>query len=94
MTLTDELKIFDGKIKENQPQYNLDREADKMSALDEYKYDNDLMHNSARNFNKYSVPYFNEISSIDSKFDTINKILQRFFKIKRINKQIRRKRLY
>ena len=38
MTLTDELKILDGKIKENQPQYNLDREADKMSALDEYEY--------------------------------------------------------
>ena len=35
------------------------------------------MHNSAHNFNKYSVSYFNEISSIDSKFDTINKILQR-----------------
>ena len=38
MTITDELKILDGKIKENQPQYNLDREADKMSALDEYEY--------------------------------------------------------
>ena len=33
MTLTDELKIFDEKIKPNQAQYNLDREATKISAL-------------------------------------------------------------
>ena len=29
MTLTDELKILDGKIKANQAQYDLDREAAK-----------------------------------------------------------------
>ena len=33
MTLIDELKILDGKIKENQAQCSLDREADKMSAF-------------------------------------------------------------
>ena len=33
------------------------------------KYSNDLAHN----FNKYSLPSFNEISSIDYKFDAINK---------------------
>ena len=33
MTLTDELKILDDKIKENQAQYDLDREATKISAL-------------------------------------------------------------
>ena len=33
MTLTDELKIFDDKIKANQAQYDLDREAAKTSAL-------------------------------------------------------------
>ena len=33
MTLTDELKILDDKIKENQFQYDLDREAAKISAL-------------------------------------------------------------
>ena len=43
MTLTDELKILDDKIKTNQAQYGLDREAAKISALsskelDEYKY--------------------------------------------------------
>ena len=42
-TLTDELKIIDEKIKANQAQYNLDREAAKISALsskelDKYKY--------------------------------------------------------
>ena len=43
MTLTDELKILDDKIKTNQAQFDLDREAAKISALlskelDEYKY--------------------------------------------------------
>ena len=43
MTLTDELKILDDKIKENQAQYDLDREAAKISALssrelDKYEY--------------------------------------------------------
>ena len=33
MTLTDELKILDDKIKANQAQYDLDREATKTSAL-------------------------------------------------------------
>ena len=43
MTLTDELKILDDKIKANQVQYDLDREAVKISALsskelDKYEY--------------------------------------------------------
>ena len=43
MTLTDELKILDDKIKANQAQYNLDREAAKICALlskelDKYEY--------------------------------------------------------
>ena len=43
MTLTDEFKILDGKIKANQAQYDLDREAAKISAsssneLDKYEY--------------------------------------------------------
>ena len=43
MTLTDELKIFDYKIKANQAQYNLDREVAELSALsskelDKYEY--------------------------------------------------------
>ena len=39
MTLTDELKIPDDKIKANQAQYDLDREADKISALPSKKQD-------------------------------------------------------
>ena len=44
MTLTDELKILDDKIKANQPQYHLGREAAKISAssskdlLEKYEY--------------------------------------------------------
>ena len=43
MTLADEPKILDNKIKANQVQYDLDREAAKISALsskelDKYKY--------------------------------------------------------
>ena len=33
MTLTDELKILDDKIKANQAQYGLDRQAAKISSL-------------------------------------------------------------
>ena len=33
MTLTDELKILDDKIKANQVQYDFDRELSKISAL-------------------------------------------------------------
>ena len=43
MTLTDELKILDGKIKANPAQYDLDIKAAKISALsskelDKYEY--------------------------------------------------------
>ena len=43
MTLTDELKILDYEIKANQVQYDLDREAAKVSTLpfkelDKYEY--------------------------------------------------------
>ena len=43
MTLTDELKILDDRIKTNQAQYDLDKEAVKISALsskelDKYEY--------------------------------------------------------
>ena len=43
MTVTDQLKILDRKIMQNEAQYDLDRKAAKMSALssnnlDKYKY--------------------------------------------------------
>ena len=46
-------------------------------------YDNDLMYNSVHNFNKYSVSNFNEISSLDLKFDTIKKFCKCFKNLKR-----------
>ena len=39
------------------------------------------MYDSVRNFNKYNVPNFNEISSIVSKFDTINKFYKDLLKL-------------
>ena len=124
MTLTDELKILDGKIKTNQVWFDLDRKAAKISALlskelDKYEYltgvdleykpwvtkrvkfeyslldqplktrlmkddkvdkvvkdNNDLVYDSVHNFDKYSVSSFNEITSVDSKFDTLNIFLK------------------
>ena len=51
------------------------------------KYDNDLVYNSVHNFNKYSVPSFNKISSIDSKFDTINKFYKDLLKLHNVESQ-------
>ena len=45
------------------------------------KYDNDLVYDSVHNFNKYSLSNFYEISSTDSKFDTINKFYKDFLKL-------------
>ena len=63
------------------------------------KYDNDLKCDSYHNFNKYRVSNFNEISSTDSKFDTINKFYKDFkiledvkSKNKEVKKEKKRKR--
>ena len=129
MTLTEQVKILDDKIKANQAQYDLDREAAKISALSSKKFDkyeylpgedlgykpdiiqrakfeyhslgeafnkvfkkdkknkkvsqynHDLYYTSVHNFSKYSLPNFNEISSIESKFDTINKFYKDLLKL-------------
>ena len=44
------------------------------------KYVNDLKYDSVHNFDKYCVSHFNEISSVDSKFDTLNKFYKIFLK--------------
>ena len=123
------------KFKSNKPQYDLDREATKISALsskdlDKYEYltgedlgykpdviqrakfeysplgeafnkvfkkddknkkvikhDNDLVYNSVHNSNKYSVSSFNEISSIDSKFDIVNKFYKDLLKLNDVKSQ-------
>ena len=51
------------------------------------KQDNDLVYNSMHNFNKYSVSSFNEISSIDSKFDSINKFYKDILKLNDVKSQ-------
>ena len=43
MTVTDQIKILDSKIKQNESQYDLDREAAKISTL------------SSNNLNKYEL---------------------------------------
>ena len=44
------------------------------------------MYNLVHNFNKYSVSNFNEISSLDSKFDTLEKFHNHFKKLKDVKK--------
>ena len=51
------------------------------------KHDNDLVYNSVHDFNKYSVSSFNEISSADSEFDTINKFYKYLLKLKDVKSQ-------
>ena len=51
------------------------------------KRDNDLVYNSVHNFNKYSVSSFNEMSSINSKFDTINKFYKDILKLNGVKSQ-------
>ena len=135
MTINEQAKILDDKIKSNKAQYDLDREAAKISSLsskdlEKYEYltgedlgykpdviqrakfeysplgeafnkvfkkdgknkkvirhGNDLVYNSVHNFNKYSVSSFNEISSIDSKFDTINKSYKDLLKLNDVKSQ-------
>ena len=51
------------------------------------KYDNNLAYSSVHNFNRYSLPNFNEISSINCKFDTINKFYKDLLKLNSIKSQ-------
>ena len=51
------------------------------------KHDNDLVYNSVHNFNKYRVSSFNEISSVDSKFHTINKFYKDLLKLNDVKSQ-------
>ena len=51
------------------------------------EHDNDLVYNSVHNFNKYSVSSFNEISSIDCKFDTMSKFYKDLLKLNDVKSQ-------
>ena len=46
-----------------------------------------MAYNSVHNFDKYSVSSFNEISSADSKFDTINKLYEDLLKLNDLKSQ-------
>ena len=48
------------------------------------KHDNDLVYKSVHNFNKYSLSNFNEILSINSKFDIINKFYKDLVKLNNV----------
>ena len=45
------------------------------------KYDNDLVYDSVHNFNKYRLSNFYEISSTDSKLDTMNNFYKDILKL-------------
>ena len=45
------------------------------------------MYDSPHNFNKYIASRFNEISLIDSKFDTLNKFYKDFKKLRDVRRQ-------
>ena len=62
---------------------NLKR-GDKVSKA---KYNNDLVYDSVHNFNKYKVFHFDEISSVDSKFDTLIKFYKDFKKLNDVKSQ-------
>ena len=51
------------------------------------KYDNDLVYSSVHNFNKYSVPNFNELLPIDYKFDAINTFYRDHSKLNNVKSQ-------
>ena len=47
-------------------------------------YSNDLVDSFVHNFNKYSLPSFNQISSINSKFDTKNNFYKDLVKLNNV----------
>ena len=59
------------------------------------KYSNYLYHDSVHNFNKYGVPNFDKISSVESTFGTLNNFYKDFIKLQilkvKLKKEIKRK---
>ena len=51
-----------------------------------FEHDNDLKYDSVHNFNKYRVPHFNELTSVDS-FDTLNKFYKDFERFEDVKSQ-------
>ena len=55
-----------------------------------------MVHDSAHTFKKYSVSSFNEITSIDSKFDTLNKFAKilKNYRVLKVKPKKQNKRKY
>ena len=64
----------------------------KNDKISKGKYDNDLRYGFVHNFNKFSMSNFNEISSINSKFDTLNKLYKDFKKLNDVKSQNKNKK--
>ena len=77
---------FNKRIKKKKKERNKgSKKDDKVNKVDKVnKFDNDLMYNSSHNFVNCSVFCVNDISSVDSKFDTMNKFYKDFFKLKEL----------
>ena len=76
---------FNKRIKKKKERNKGSKKDDKVNKVDKVnKFDNDLMYNSSHNFVNCSVSYVNDISSVDSKFDTMNKFYKDFFKLKEL----------
>ena len=58
-----------------------------MDKAKKYKHCNDLFYDSVHNFDKYSVMRFNEISSIESKFNVLNRFYIDLTKLNAVKSQ-------
>ena len=70
----------------------LSKRLTKDDTANKVKHDNDLVYSSVHNSDKYSVPSFNEISPLDSKFDTLNKFYKDFEKLKGAKSQTKERK--
>ena len=89
MTLADELKILDDKIKANQAQYDLGREAARISALsskyllEKFKYltEEDLGHRPRKNLKKLNLSIIHWICHLVNR---LKKIMLKILRIERV----------
>ena len=70
----------------------LSKRLTKDDTVNKVKHDNDLVYSSVHNSHKHSVPSFNEISPLDSKFGTLNKFYKDFEKLKGAKSQTKERK--
>ena len=67
MTVADQIKIFDGKIKQNEDQHDLERKAAKISALSSENLDNnEFLTDEGLDFNPSAVEKANLLKRVSS----------------------------